>query len=361
MLRLAAKTLMLLPAVCGLAAFNYAVDPWSLFRDGCEGVVADSIVSGDSIRIPKYVDDRLVQVRVIERLQEPPDLIALGSSRGMQIRSAQFAGRFLNHSVSAGKLEDFLALYQNYVARNLQPQGIVLELDPWTITKSDDRPRYVRLEDDYRAMCRLLNLPPRANATPIVPGVKYLELLSPNYFQSSLGLWLTNDGRFRRTCDEIRDPTPASGAILADGSIMYPAAVLQRSRPDVRRDAVRLARSAFSVVTLPGERAQRELEAFLSFLLRQGVQVVFVLPPFHPAVTDAWRATGLYTSLTVAETYFRSLADRFNLTVLGSYDAGASGCSDAEFVDGLHPTHVCLARILSTWTPSWGLRRQPAP
>lgn len=353
MVRLLAKVIAFVPAMSVMMLINYTLDPGSLYRDGCESLMAESIVAGNNIGLPVYFDDRLVQERVIERFHSSRDVIVLGSSRGMQLRASHFPGSsFFNHSVTAGKLEDFLAIFENYVSRDLMPRLVVLELDPWTIHERDERPRSKRLETEYRMMCRLLGLPPRPEAVPVLPGSKYAELASPNYFHAAVRLWIANSGRFRRPCDEIARPRSSSGAILNDGSLRYSRAVLEQPRAELHGNALRYAAVAAHSFTTPGQAAQRELEAFVAFLRAQGADVLFVLPPFHPVVTDALRLSGSYSMFTAAEEHFRSLAHRYSVAVLGSYDPAVCGCSEAEFIDGLHPTDLCVSRIVSEWSAS---------
>jgi len=350
MKRLSTTLLGLLPALVVLVGVNYTVDPANMFHAGCEAELAESIATGNNIRLNAFYNDRLLQKDIIGRLVAPRDVIVLGSSRGMQIRSSQFPGRsFFNHSVAAGTLRDFLAIYQSYVVRNFKPRLVVLEIDPWALDKAFETQRLSSVDADYGLMCRTLGVEPRANVTSVLDS-RYADLLSPAYFRTALRQWVRHPWRPRAECDSSGKPAEApadQSMLLADGSQMYPRRVTEQRRSEVRRQVfgfrLQVGRHTFAVLD---PEAQKELEAFLRFLLRQHVQVLLVLPPFHPALRDALGST-LNSAITAAEHYFTSLAGRYNLPIVGSYDPSRSACDETEFIDGAHPKESCMARILS--------------
>ena len=353
MLKLPRKLLALVPAGLLMIAVNYAVDPANLFHEGCETAAAESIVAGHPLDATD-LDYRLLQKRVAERMDGPKDVIVLGSSRGLPIRSTQFPGmRFFNHSVPAGRLEDFLATYRVYVEKRSQPRSIVLVLDPWTLSPLNTTP-FMRLAADYLDMCRRLGIAPRASATGTW-GFVYTELLSPTYFRASVRRWINNAGRLRPGCSPQPDQPvePGRAVIRPDGSFDLPPSGSARNLGDIRRMTLRVARFGVDAIQAAPRQLDAdilgEFDAFVRFLLRSQVEVTFVLPPIHPEALKLLRRTAWGPRIEACERYVISFAGRHNVPVIGSFDPSATGCDASQFFDAIHPTASCVARIVGAW------------
>ena len=71
-----------------VAATNYCVDPAQLFSGGnYEQGVADILLSGNNVANVSNYDERLLQKAYVNNLKRRNDVIVLGSSRSMQIKS----------------------------------------------------------------------------------------------------------------------------------------------------------------------------------------------------------------------------------------------------------------------------------
>lgn len=352
MIKLPTKLLALAPAGLLMVAGNYAIDPENLFHEGCEAPAAEALVAGQAVDATK-LDYRLLQKRLVEKMDGPRDVIVLGSSRGMQIRSAQFPGlRFFNHSVPAARLEDLLATYQTYVEKRTQPRSIILVLDPWTLSPIGTS-AWMRPAANYLVMCRRLGIAPRASAAGTW-GFEYAELISPAYFRSSVRRWIDNGGRLRTGCGAQYDQSVVTsrGFIQPDGSFDFPPSASARDLGEIRRMTLRLKRYTVANQTAPGELdadVKAEFDAFIRFLLRAEIQVVFVLPPIHPEALEILRQTHWGPRIEAGERFMNSLAARHNLPVVGSFDPSASGCDSSQFFDAIHPADSCVAHILGSW------------
>jgi hypothetical protein len=80
---------------------------------------------------------------------------------------------------------------------------------------------------------------------------------------------------------------------------------------------------------------------------RDGIRVVFFLPPYHPATYRILRETGRVNIMTDPENFYRRLAAGRAIDIIGSMDGAAVGCSENEFTDDMHPTDICTDRIFS--------------
>jgi len=347
------KLFALAPAGLLVIAINYAIDPGNLFHEGCEALAAESLLAGHDSDAAN-LDYRLLQKRLVERMGGAKDVIVLGSSRAMQIRSTQFPGlRFFNHSVPAARLEDYLATYQLYVEKAIQPRSIILVLDPWFLNPINGS-AWMRQATDYLKMCRRLGVTPRASAAGTW-GFEYTELMSPSYFRLSVRRWIHNAGRLRTRCGpQDRDSVAAERVLVhPDGSLDFPTAASAQGLIAVRRMASRVARNVeLGVRATPGgldSDVQAEFDAFIRFLLRADVQVAFVLPPIHPEALEVLRPSRWGPRIEACERFLNSVAAHYNLPVVGSFDPSVTGCDASQFFDAIHPSDSCITRVIGSW------------
>jgi len=89
----------------------------------------------------------------------------------------------------------------------------------------------------------------------------------------------------------------------------------------------------------------QKLEIFVQYLQRNGVNVTFVLSPYHPDLYQVMESEKpIFLEI---EAWFRSFANDNNIEVIGSYDADLVGCERDEFHDGMHPTSSCMQKLFS--------------
>ena len=109
---------------------NYTVDSYYLFgRSKQLEEIADILLSGKSITDLENFNDRYLQKQIINKMKNIPDVIALGSSQTMELRTSylgQPPGSFFNHSVAAGNLSDMIAILGCYKKRGHLPKKIII-------------------------------------------------------------------------------------------------------------------------------------------------------------------------------------------------------------------------------------------
>ena len=91
--------------------------------------IADTLFDGKSITGLKIFDDRYLQKQIIHKMDKIPEVIALGSSQTMELRTAflgQHSASFFNHSVAAGNFNDIIAILGCYKKIGPLPQKIIL-------------------------------------------------------------------------------------------------------------------------------------------------------------------------------------------------------------------------------------------
>ena len=75
-------------------------------------------------------------------------------------------------------------------------------------------------------------------------------------------------------------------------------------------------------------------------------KVVLVLSPYHPSSYELTiKSMPYYLDM---EKKFRQLANKYEIQILGSYDAKLSNCEEKEFLDYFHPDKACMKKIVDS-------------
>jgi hypothetical protein len=341
----AAKLVLVLLPVFAMVGANVIVDPLHLLREGSEREAARMMAAGQGVAGLLNVDERLLVKYSIELRAAPLDVAVIGSSRAMQIGAGDFPHRsFFNSSVSAAVIEDVIAITGEYVRQRRLPTHLVIGLDPWLLNAHARHDGWRSLADSYRFMLDLMGLP--ADVSPLSVE-RYGAVLSPAYFQQLLRT-VKAEG-FRETPRQPRDT--AEGALMPDGSRQYPRSVRDRTPEQTRQLAIAEAAAPLDSYAAGFREldpwSQTRLEALVAFLQSHGTRVTFLLAPFHPELARRRRSVPEFQINAEAERYFRALAARRHIDVLGSYDADASGCGAEDLYDPSHPRPACLTKIFA--------------
>jgi len=337
---------------------NYIGDPAHLFSgEEYERGIAEILLTGTNVANMSDYNERLLQKFYISGLTQPKDIIVLGSSRSMQLSSSLFPGRtFFNNSVSGASIEDYLAIDELYEQRHIRPSMVILGLDPWILNRNNDQTRWKSLEKEYWAWLKRAGLPVQSQGIfqsgNLLPG-KYLEIISPAYFRASL----------RAIANQIEKPDtqtsyyPTNEMIAdfvikrSDGSLSYDSKTRSHTIPEVRQLALTYAtgNNAYSLGQFfeLDRDFEQQLEAFVTLLQADGVEVVFHLPPYHPETYRLLMTFDQYKIIVEAQDYFTMLAASKQIKIIGSYNPDDVSCDESDFDDGMHPKESCSIKIFA--------------
>jgi hypothetical protein len=334
-----------------VAATNFSVDPAHVFENNnYEKSIARFLTEGKNVANVSNYDDRQVQKYYIETIKIIPEVVVLGSSRSMHIGSEQFPGKsFFNNSVAGATIEDYLAIYEIYMERAAIPKTIVIGADPWILNQNNGQNRWQSIKGNYQAMMYRLHLKNNLLAGILSQGAleqdKLAQLINFEYFRESIKC-LRQDRHIYATAAREGEAMIK----LSDGSVSYDKAFRERTPAEVMKTASEFDRDVpYSMGGFKElDRDLREtLEKFIDRLKGDGVGVILFLAPYHPLTYENLRRSSKYGSiLQEAETYFRDLARRNGIRVLGSYNP-SGWCAPEEFYDGMHPRKICLNRLFS--------------
>jgi hypothetical protein len=351
---LAQVLLRALPVVFAVSLVTVGVDPANLFRGTAyERGIATLLAEGRNVAAIGNHDDRLVQRYLTAKLDAAPEVVVLGSSRAMQIRRgvAGDAG-FFNASVSEAALEDLEAVSQLYLELEPPPQVMILSVDPWDLQETDWLIGWKSLSTERDRMLESMGRDAGGHRMDRLEALlRYGQALSPSYFQASsrrLFRSLTGDDAARSVYFATGKAELDVPVKLADGSLVYDAAMRLRSSEETERAALEYAvewRDRIDRVGRLEPARQAEFEDFVDQLMSRGVRVIIYLGPYHPTTYAYFLRERDLRLGGAVEDYLRSIAATRDIEVLGSYDPARAGVGPDDFFDALHVRETGVAKI----------------
>lgn len=254
-----------------------------------------------------------------------PDVVAIGSSRAMQVRREFFILPFANLSRSVSSVGELEMMVDQLLLRGRRPKLMLLFVDPWWFNR-----RYAK---NGAGDPQLLRFPEYISVDVFVGAVKALgkgNWIARAAESKNLGIHaiLTGDG------------------FAQDGSYHYVSAI-QGKGADVKflhtLSRISVGKERFEKSDFADHSLVRRTCVAISKIRRSGSKVVLIAPPFADRV---WRemVRGGYGYIEDAHKELRSCMEG------AFYDFSAAeaipGSNDCEFIDGFHGGDVTYARML---------------
>lgn len=287
------------------------------------------------------------KLRLYDRVK--PSVVALGSSRVMQLRGAWFNERFVNMGGAAGNIS-MLAATVDAMLDVHRPRAAIVGADFWWFL-----PRW---EKDPCARRALATGSYNYGAASVRRPWQWLleGRLTPREFAAPL-LGLVGRG-FRADRYGIMAQRTDDG-FGPDGSWYYTGEITGRSEPwDFRfQDTLEQVRRGIKAFyhAGPGEDgpARGHLEAFADVyyrMLSRGIAVYVFIPPLAPQVLEAMNAMPeAYAHLF----HLREGLARLGIDAMDFSDPLPQGSGGCEFVDGFHGGEITYARVLKAMADHW--------
>jgi hypothetical protein len=250
---------------------------------------------------------------------EHPEVIAIGSSRALQVRDFFFSKSFVNWGLAVRSVGQLEWATRAIVTLQPRPKLVIIFLDAWWFNE-----RHQSAKDVYvLRQAHLSNI------------YRNTYVLIKNLFVGKLS---------------NRDKRLGLGAIRSNqgfdyyGSFHYVAEVTGRAEPDVRFENTLRRIQTQDDRWIGGDEANHlaieRWRTATTELENNGVQVITILPPFSSVVVDKMRLSGNYG-------YLWRLAEQLGGSVLDYTDPRRlPAFSDCEFIDGSHGGEVLYARLL---------------
>ena len=117
--------------VCLIIGVNCSVDASQVITPYVE--TARLALEGNIVAVPENYNERLYQVAIVDGMEESPETVIIGSSRGMFLGEAVTGYSDLyNNCVSGACMEDYYALLGLYYKKfSRLPARVIIETSPW--------------------------------------------------------------------------------------------------------------------------------------------------------------------------------------------------------------------------------------
>lgn len=352
------KLICLSPVLIVVVCVNYLVDPVSIFGQiSYTKDIAKIFIRGSNIVEAGPWDERLVQKYYIQGIKDRKEVVVLGSSRSMEINSSMFPNySFHNNSIGGAILRDYLAIYDMYRERKMLPDYMIIELTPWLLNggyysylseHAYSSALSLRIiNENYNTLRKVLKLPP---INIPVHNKEYKYLISPNYFQKSIRqLIATRKTGFQLVRYFETDAKTGKMSIrLADGSVHNKDSFYANPIEAVRQNAMDIDTDSWGLMDFSelDPDLKEEFELFIDLAKKEGVTLLFYIPPYHQIAYNLLAADVRYKIIADEEKYFREFAQKRKITVLGSYNPETLPISESDFGDNFHTKNSGILKI----------------
>lgn len=332
-----------------IALFNFEMDTAGVFRASkkYENGIAKIMLEGKNVANLSDYDERLVQKYYIENINTSIKTTVLGSSRSLLIAPSYNNENFFNNSVSGASLEDMIAIYEMYKAKNIKPKTIIIGLDPWILNGNNGQTRWMSIGREYNEGLQNLNISNHnfiSNFINLNEVKKYQELVSMPTFLSSWKKFkkdLKNSNSNKENCIDYYATTKDFSTVFIkrnNGTISYPPAYRNASIDEINQKAKVYSNdpNIYSLGNFNKLSNIQLFETFIKYLLNQKVKIVFFLPAYHPYTYKVIENNPKYRMVMASETYFTEFAKQNHIPILGSYNPKKTHLQEKDFYDGMH-------------------------
>ncbi|MDD3428715.1 MAG: hypothetical protein PHG02_01750 [Oscillospiraceae bacterium] len=332
---------------------NYNVDCSGLFQGAqFEREISENLLSGNGVANYEKIDEREISKLIVQKIDEPFNSVVLGSSRGLQVtRRLMGTNSFFNMGMVGADFRDILGTFYLFDKADKLPKNLILCLDPWILNGDTEYVWDYRADDElYReflveALGMNLEFTAEDNTAE-----KMDALFDPSYFQGNVKYYFRDKStdknpiivkeNFYKQLTEVKMP---------DGSLLYTADFRYQSQEEINHGAQEMIISpllrVYDYVQADPE-LKKQFEGFVAYAQNKGVNVIFLLTPYHPICYNGAREQiEHYSGFFAAEEYFKAYAQQHNITVYGSYNPEICGVTEADFYDGIHVKEEGLAKF----------------
>lgn len=358
LLKLSAKLLLFVPIFAFMVYCNYRIDPSGLFFGaGFERIASEYMLEGHAINGYERLDGRKLNEVYAKNVPYAPQVLINGSSRSMTITGDVICpGKtFYNAGNVGGDRYDFFTAYYIFAKENKEPEIMVLSMDAWlfnaheeAIDDRSDKQLYYQFINEELGFTEYTYTSDDASDRE-----KYKALVSPSYFQAAIKYYL------RDTSGEVM-PEIVSGDLYnqyevvkcADGSIVYDAAYANRTNDEISSSLIIETYAGVPLMNMDEFDSldpvfMEQLEAFIEYLQNKGIRVILYLPPYHEYwYSIAQSRINEHAGFFEVESYCRSLAEKYDIEIYGSYDARSLGLVFEDFLDSYHMNPKSLSKVV---------------
>ncbi len=335
---------MLLLFMLIVITVNVMVDPSNILRDDVAQEAAQIMAQGSNAENVKNLKDRNLLSYYAGIRQEPIDILALGSSRIMQLSQEMVSDteNYFCAGVTGSDLRDCIDTYFLFANEVNTPEKVIIVAESWFLSDGNLDPR--ANTEYYTEFCQSINSVPLGEENPYE---EYLEFASFSYFQGSLDSVFSGSNRLEITPTSLEEGV--NEIRRADGSYSYSeeyrnGGALQSNNLAMERT---IYGSMSSLYTGINGDLQFQFESFVDTMMQNGVEVEILLVPFHPLYFDYMQTQEEYEGIVATQEYFEQFAHDRDIEIIGSYNPYTLGFDANDFYDAVHITDFAMQELYS--------------
>jgi hypothetical protein len=319
-----------------------------IFLNGLDTLMACHLDKRNCLIGLKYTNPESVQFKIKMTKEQRPEILAVGTSRIMQVRRSFFkeTTSFYNAGGAIRRLPH-IRKFLTRLPSDYSPKILMLSLDQRFFNQNwdDINPENLDYEEyftmDYSNVMYVTSQVLKGFIPDLIDG-RYdfksffsLSLLSENR-RIGLSAHLDNSG-FRN------DGTYYYGYIIRD-----PESVLHADHKfKMSHDRITNALLGFQYSNDVHAKAIEELDAILSDCQKKNIHVVAYLPPYAHEVYQRMMSMGdKYGYMKKLFSTLKPLFDRKGYTLIDASDMANLGASDKEALDGFHGSEKSYLRLI---------------
>lgn len=333
--------LFLLPLLIFIGWVNWYVDSYALLRVTYDDIAAQMAAGKhvEGLEDSDYNDRNLLAAR-IGSMEEPPQVMVLGSSRVYTFDHTMFGtDSFYNAGLSEATIYDLLAVSGVAVSQNKLPETAVIGVDAFLFNRSHDNEKWKELESyaDYMSLALDGKLSPELARPRKETGRDYRKTVSLEYFRYNITL-LPEKKRFAVS---YTDDWVTDGYLKhSDGSVSYQRELREVDAGEVE-EMTRQAMEEHVVYRMTDYRSIDEghfsrFSELVDYLLKAGVEVILYLPPYSPMMYNYIESEEAFQITLEVEEKVRHFAAEKGIALYGSYDPAGCGLEMSDLYDVYH-------------------------
>lgn len=260
------------------------------------------------------------------------DVIALGTSRVMQIREDYFKNSFYNCGGAVSQNFDEYLMFLQKLSDDELPEVIILGLDSWIFN------------DEWNKSLTHGSI--KSEKKDIDEKVIIKQMIK-DYFDKK---W-TFEQFIKGYANAGFNGIIKGNGYKEDGSYCYTDIYREPELSEDYKFVSTLRRVNTGTARFEyGEEVDRETLEYLDELLKycygKGIKVVAFIPPFAPTVLDKMMEINKYGYIIKCYDTIRPYFEKYNFELYDFLDVRKLGCDDSYFVDGFHGGSVAYGMML---------------
>jgi len=330
---------------------NYTKDPLDKFnKSSSRQLLKNFYEKVNSSNNGVYFDEKNLSLREIKKYfanYSRGECAIIGTSSSQSISSSAKIKSFksncnsiINLSIPMATYEDFFAF--SYFLKNRddhKPKKIIFNISPWSFSPYSYDWNY--FEKEVKEMQKIINK--KNDSNKIEREIKKYNIfidniLNLNYFILSIkSFFKIEEIKFQEVPNFNQLKGLEKVVILNDGSLINSDIEISRNDFLVYEDSRIKENKYFN------KNAFTQFKDLLKDLKNE-FEVQLLLVPFHHN-TFKNKESLTFKAIRFTENEIRDLSDELNIKIFGSYNPEDVGCKSFEFIDYIHPNHLCLSKI----------------